>query len=248
MLAKDVMTTKVISVLEDTPVEELVQILLDWRISAVPVLNDSGAVVGIVSEGDLVRRADPDIHGDESWWLAGILAPEQRAARFAKAHGRMAKDVMTTDVVSVKENEPVSAIAALLEEKRIKRVPVLRDGRLVGIVSRANLLHGLAAAPTLTSEGARSAGASAGQRIAPDDSAIRASILNRLHNEIGLDATLNVIVRHGVADLWGGVATEAERQAVRSVAENAEGVSRVVDHLSVLPPALRHMLGADAPG
>lgn len=246
MLAKDVMTTKVVSVLEDTPVEELVRTLLDWRISGVPVLDDGGAVVGIVSEGDLVRRADPDAQGDQSWWLAGLLDTDQRAARFAKAHGRLAKDVMTTEVVSVDERDPVSAIATLLEEKRIKRVPVLRDGRLVGIVSRANLLHGMAAAPALTGDGSRSADASAGRGIGHEDSEIRASILNRLHNEIGLDATINVIVRQGIVDLWGGVVTEAQRQAIRSVAENAEGVSRVVDHLSVLSPALRHMLGGDA--
>jgi len=240
VLAKDVMTTKVITVLEDTPIEEVVRTLLKWRISAVPVVDGDDQLVGLVSEGDLVRRTDPSVADDDTWWLSGILEPAQRTERYAKALGHFAKDVMSTPVISADENDSLSKLAAMLEEYRIKRVPIVRNGKLTGLVSRANLLHGIAAAPEPPVEAEPSPKPSA-----PNDESIRATVLNRLHNDIGVTGTINVIVSNGVIDLWGGVETETERQAVRPAAENTPGVSAVNDHLSALPPALRHLLGAD---
>ena len=242
MLAKDIMTTRVVTVLENTPIEEVARTLLKWRISAVPVVDPNQRLAGIVSEGDLLLRPEPG--SDRSWWLSNLLEPEARARRYAQAHGRLAKDVMTTSVITAKETDTLAKLAAMLEEHRIKRVPVLRRGQLVGIVSRANLLHGLAAAPDLpTPAAARTAPAP--KPSAPDDPAIRATILNALHNEINVPGAINVIVSNGVVDLWGGVETEAQRQAVRSVAENAPGVVAVKDHLSVLPAAFRQLLHVD---
>ncbi len=240
MLAKDVMTTRVITVLEDTPVEEVVRTLLKWRISAVPVVDTNDQLVGMVSEGDLVHRADSGTHEGYSWWLSGILEPEQQAQRYAKVSGHLAKDLMTTSVITADEDDSLAKVAATLEEHRIKRVPVLRKGKLTGIVSRANLLHGLAASPEPLDEVTPPT-----KSAMPDDQAIRATILNTLHNDVGVNGAINVIVSRGVVDLWGGVETEAERQAVRVAAENAPGVSAVKDHVSVLPPALRHLLGSD---
>ena len=145
MQAKDVMTTPVITVHEDTLVEEVARVLVTNRISAVPVIDERENLVGIVSEGDLVRRPETDSAALESWWLEGLAEVRDRAQLFAQAHGRLAKDVMTSSVISVDETEPVAEIALMLEKRRIKRVPVVRHGKLVGIVSRANLLHGLAA-------------------------------------------------------------------------------------------------------
>lgn len=246
MLAKDLMTTGVISVLQDTPVAEIARTLLDYRISAVPVLDAAGRMVGIVSEGDLVRRAEAGEEQGGSWWLSNFPDSEERAARFAKTHGLLAKDVMTTSVITADENDAIGDLAALLEENRIKRVPVVRKERVVGIVSRANLLHGLAArpGPPAAPKPERSAAATP-KSPASNDSTIRATILNRLRNEIGVDRVINVIVSDGVVDLWGGVRTEAERQAVRAVAENAPNVAVIKDHLGVLPDALRHSLRAD---
>lgn len=240
MLAKDVMTTRVITVLEDTPVEELVRTLLKWRISGVPVVDANDELVGVVSEGDLLGRATSEADEGDSWWLLGFLELQQRAQRYAKARGRLAKDVMSTPAITADANDTLAKIAAILEEHRIKRVPVLRHGKLVGIVSRANLLHGLAASPEPPVETTPPPRSSA-----PDNQAIRATILNTLHNDIGVSGAVNVIVSQGVVDLWGGVETEAERQAVRAVAENAPGVSTVRDHLGVFPFALRHLLGVD---
>lgn len=248
MLARDVMTVKVVTVVEDTPVDEIARTLLRRRISAVPVVDLQDQVVGIVSEGDLVGRPNAGEDRDDSWWLSGILEPEERARKYAKARGLLAKDVMTTPVITANEDDSVTELAATLEKSRIKRVPVIRNGRLVGIVSRANLLHGLAALPKATGEGEASTTrepAQAPSPVASDARAIRASILNKVHNEIGVRGSINVIVTDGAVDLWGGVETEAERQAVRAAAENTPNVASVTDHLSVLSPALRHLLGAD---
>ena len=247
MLARDVMTVKVVTVLEDTPVEEIARTLLRQRISAVPVIDLEDQIVGIVSEGDLVGRPSAGEDRDDSWWLSGILEPEERARKYAKARGLLAKDVMTTPVITATEDDSVRALAATLEKSRVKRVPIVRNGRLVGIVSRANLLHGLAAFPEPTAEGEASARepAKPPSPVVSDARAIRASILNKVHNEIGVRGSINVIVSDGTVDLWGGVETEAERQAVRAAAENTPNVTSVTDHISVLSPALRHLLGAD---
>ena len=244
MLAKDVMTTRVITVQEDTPVDEIARTLLKFRVSAVPVVDSNDRMVGIVSEGDLVHRPESTENRDDSWWLSGLVEPEERAQRYAKVRGRLAKDIMSTPVLTAKEDDTLPGLASMLEEYRIKRLPVLSKGKLVGIVSRANLLHGLAATEQVdqgleepTAEPARPAGS--------DDDTIRATILNKIHNEIGVRGSINVIVSDGIVDLWGGVETQAERQAVRAAAENAPNVHQVKDHLSVFSPALRHLLGAD---
>ena len=154
MQAADVMTTNVITVPPETGVREIAGLLLKHRISAVPVVDAENQVLGIVSEGDLMRRAENDTDRRNSLWLEVIFSTHEMAADYIKAYGRTAGDVMTRDVVTVKEDTPLHEIVGLLERHHIKRVPVTRDGRLVGIVSRANLLHGLAA------KGADSAGPS----------------------------------------------------------------------------------------
>jgi len=143
MQAKDVMTAKVVSVSKDTPVHEVVGLLLKYRISAVPVIDEARQVLGIVSEGDLLRSEGTSHPGArQPWWLAAVLA--RHGLSYDMLQSRTAGDVMTRKVYSVDEDAPLSEIAELLERCHIKRVPVLRNGKLVGIVSRANLLHGLA--------------------------------------------------------------------------------------------------------
>ena len=143
MRAKDIMTANVISVSEDTPVHEVVGLLLKYRISALPVVDSARTVVGIVSEGDLLRPEGASRAGTRRpWWLEAVFAGQPVA--YEKAQGRTAGAVMTRNVITVDENTPLNEIAELLERHHIKRVPVISEGRLVGIVSRANLLHGLA--------------------------------------------------------------------------------------------------------
>jgi CBS domain-containing protein len=156
------------------------------------------------------------------------------AADYVKTHGRRAADVMTRDVVTVGEDTPLHEIAALLEERRIKRVPVVRDRRLVGIVSRANLLHGLAAQPADMPESCLG------------DEAIRSRISTTLREELGgMTEFVNVVVSDGVVDLWGATDSEDIKRAVRVAAENMPGVREVRDHVGILPPMARAAFGAE---
>jgi CBS domain-containing protein len=221
MRAKDVMTPNVVTVAVQTPVVEIARTLVKWRISAVPVLDDHDRLVGIVSEGDLVRHEDAGGDRSPAWWLTHLADPDSQVA-YVKAHGHVAGDVMSKHVVTVSEDAMLSEIAQLLEEHQIKRVPVMRRQNVVGIVSRANLLHGLAAA-TL-SEGEE------------DEQQLRASILNRLRNEARLHlASVNVTVTGDTAHAWGTATSETQKLMVRAVVEGTPGVSHVVDHMTVLP-------------
>jgi CBS domain-containing protein len=147
MNARDVMTTKVVSVTPDTPTHEIARLLLDNGISAVPVVDASGAPIGMVSEGDLIGRNDADRAARRDWWLAMLAEGENLSAEFLgqlRAPQRSASEVMTAPIVSIGEGADIAEIARLLATHRIKRVPVVRDGHIVGIVSRADLLHALA--------------------------------------------------------------------------------------------------------
>jgi len=143
MKAAEVMATSVISVRLDTPVTEIAEVLLANRISAVPVVNDKDVLVGIVSEGDLIRRVEAGTERHRSWWLELLTGKETLAHEFVMSHARAAADVMTRPVVSVTPDTPLADIASLLEKHRIKRVPVAVNGKIVGIVSRANLIQAL---------------------------------------------------------------------------------------------------------
>ena len=172
MRARDLMTMDVVTVKPDTSVKHVAQMLLRHRISAVPVVDDHDRLVGIVSEGDLMRRAEAGTERHPSWWLGLLASPEEKALEYVRSHATRVEDIMTRNVVTVDEDAPASRIAALLEEKRIKRVPVCKEGRVVGIVSRADLLHGIATAKF--------------DQTAPGDQAIRRAVLSRLRNETGV--------------------------------------------------------------
>lgn len=222
MKAKDVMTTKVVAVGLDMPVNAIAALLLERRISAVPVIDEGLHILGIVSEGDLMRRDETARH--RSWWLATFGETDKVAREFVKTHGQRAKDVMTRNVVTVTEETPVAAVAELLERKGIKRVPVVRDSRLVGIVSRADLLRGLAARGL--------------KPIVPEareDGAIREQLLGVLEREPWADtSSLSIVVDQGVVHLWGLVRSESERRALAVAADAVPGVRRVEDHLRPL--------------
>ncbi len=220
MRAKDVMTSRVVAVMGDTSVGELANRLLQHRVSAAPVVDKDGKLIGIVSEGDLLRHVGPE-RTPRSWWL-GLFDEDADAKAYTKAHGRHVRDVMTRDVISVTEDTPVAEIAELLETHHVKRVPVVRDGRVVGIVSRANLIHGLAAMRTAPSA------------VTTDDARLRAAIVAELESkDWSYINSTNVVVTNGVVEFWGAVGTEAEKDAARVAAENLPGVKKVVDHRAV---------------
>ncbi len=224
MQAIDVMTRKVITVTPETSVEDIARKLLKHHISAVPVVDDKGAVLGLVSEGDLIRRIVDDKAPRRSWWLELLSGTGARAADYVKTHGRHARDVMTRDVVTIAQDMELGAIARLLEKKRIKRVPVVHEGKLVGIVSRSNLLQGL--------------GSSKKTAAAPasDDRVLREKILEALSEVPGVGVSLvNVIVEDGRARVWGVVDSDFEEKAIRVAVENVEGVREVELQMGRIP-------------
>jgi len=223
MKAADVMVTNVISVTPDVLVQDVAYILLSNRISAVPIVDDEGELLGIVSEGDLMRRAETGTGRHRPWWLAMLTGRDIRALDYAKEHSRRITDVMTSKVVTATPDTPLRDIATLLEKNGIKRVPIVKDGKMVGIVSRANLLQALASSRIP-------------QDVDVGDSAIRESLVARLQAASWANAALiNVIVQDGMADLWGIVDTEAEKKAVRVAAEITPGVRGINDHLIIRP-------------
>ena len=220
MRAMDVMTSDVITVKGDASVTEVARVLADRGISAVPVVDDQNHVIGMVSEGDVLHRAETGTERRRAWWLDMVASTNQPASDYVKSHSSSVKDVMTRDVISVSETTPVADIAILLEANRIKRVPVLRDGKLAGIVSRANLVRALAT----TSEPSGTAEA--------DDRAIRDKLLAELRAQNWAEVSpANVTVKDGIVHLWSSYYSEPEKRALIVAAENIPGVSRVEDHM-----------------
>jgi CBS domain-containing protein len=218
LTAADVMTADVISVGPDTPVRDIAALLYTHRISGVPVVNETGGVIGIVSEGDLIGHATIVGERRRSWWLS-LFADEDVSARdYVKSHGRTARDVMTANVVTVEETATLADLAEILERHRIKRVPVVRGGRLVGIVTRGNLLRGFTT-PAVEPPSSL------------NDQAIREQLLAALEDQPWAHL-LDIIVENGVIHLHGTVQTEVAREAFRVAAENIPGVKKVEFHLT----------------
>lgn len=223
MKAKHVMVSPVKTCRADMTVREIAQALSESRISALPVVNDAGKLIGIVSEGDLIRRAEIGTQRQRSWWLSLFTSNVQLAEEYARAHARKVKDLMTHDVVYVNPETPLTDIARLFERHRIKRVPVLDNDRLVGIVTRGNLVQAIATAPQ---KAHRPLG----------DEEIRAKIQKRLAREAWTNPMmLNVTVADGAVNLWGMVRTEAERDAIRIAVEDIAGVKSINDHMVLEP-------------
>ena len=222
MQAKDVMTTPVISVLEETRVHDLVRLLLEHRISALPVVDEDQNVVGMVSEGDLLLTPEA-ARGKQAWWLSALMLGG--TLDYDRIHSSTAADVMNRPVVTVTEDTPLEEIARILERRHIKRVPVLREGKLVGIVSRANLLHGLANEIIEHHE----PGAAA-------DRSLRARVVDALRQEPQLASLLmNVTVNDAVVKLWGVVDNDSQRDAAERAARSTDGVRLVENNLGPGP-------------
>lgn len=220
MHAIDIMTSPVITAGPNATVLEIVKLMLDNRISAVPIIGRNSDLIGLVSEGDLIRRSELGARDYSSWWLAAIGGTIAMAEDFVKSHGVRACEIMTEDVVTVGESARLPEIAELLEKKKIKRVPVTRDGHVVGIVSRANLLQALAAQREKML-----------QAPSADDRTIREALMKVLENERWSDSShLNVVVLDGTVHFWGLVHSKAQSKALLVAAEDIAGVERVVDH------------------
>ena len=218
MKAQDVMTLGVVSVQSNASVMRAVQLMLQNEISGLPVVDDKGSLAGIVTEGDFLRRGELGTQRKRPRWLEFLVGPGRLAEEYVHACGRKVDQIMTPDPYTVSVDTPVDEIVRLMEKYRIKRLPVVKDGKPVGVVSRANLLTALAsAAREVTGP-------------APDDVAIREQILVECANQPWAPE-INVIVKNGIVELKGAMTDERERQALIVAAENVSGVKAVHDHL-----------------
>lgn len=221
MKASEIMTREVVAVAPDTPVREVAKLMVDQRISGMPVM-DHGKLVGILSENDLARRIELGTDKTRSSWLQFFTSEDTILTEYVHARGQVAGDVMTMKVVTVTPDTPIKDIAEILETRHIKRVPVIDGGKVVGIVSRANLIQALAAVASPSTK-----------PMQADDASIRDAILAEIQKVLWPSPIINTVtVNNGIVHLWGYVGSDNERRGVRIAAERAPGVKKVRDHRS----------------
>jgi len=225
MKAEDVMTREVISIDPDATVLQAARLMLQHHISGLPVVDKNGNLVGVLSEGDFLRRRETKTERRRSRWLEFLMGPGRIAAEYSHSHGSKVSEVMTTDVQTVDVSTQLEDIVDLMERRRIKRVPVLCGGLMVGIITRSNLMHAMVSL-------ARTA-----QPVATDDASIREQLLAEMQKEQWAPvASANVVVHDGVVELWGVIIDERQREALKIAAENIPGVKAVKDHLVWIEP------------
>ncbi|MCP4562974.1 MAG: CBS domain-containing protein [Bosea sp.] len=219
MKAFDIMVHDIISVSPDTSVDEAVKLLVEHDLSALPVV-EKGELVGIISEADLIHRTEIGTETHRPWWLEAMTPASTLAAEFAKSHGKKVSELMSDVVVSASEGASLAEIATLLERYRIKRIPIVADGKLTGIVSRSNLIQAIASRIQ-----------SAGEDV-DRDRQIRQELLARLGEQSWTHfGSRNVTVGGGTVHLWGLVGSKEERKALVALAEGVPGVDRVLDEM-----------------
>jgi CBS domain-containing protein len=223
MQVRDVMTRKVISVNEGDSILAAARSMLQNRISGLPVVNAGGNLVGVLTEGDFLRLGELGTQRSRPAWLEFLLGAGRLANEYVHTYGRKVREVMTTDPIFVSEDDSLQTVVELMERRRIKRLPVMRDGRLVGIVSRANLVRAVVGLARDT------------QGPAGDDSAICTEVLQAIGQQPWA-AQVEVAVKGGIVELSGVILDDHERAACIVAAENVAGVKEVHDHLVWVEP------------
>ncbi len=225
MKAKDVMTTTVLSVAPDSSISAAAHLMLQNKISGLPVIDGTGKLAGIVTEGDFLRRTEIGTQRRRPRWIEFFIGPGRLADEYSRSSGRTISDVMTHDVYTVDPDAPLERIVSMMERQHVKRLPVVEGGKVVGIVTRANLLRALA---------------SIADEIVPSpagDNAIREQIFAELKRQSWTPVTrIDVTVRNGIVQLSGSLTDERQRDALRILAENVPGVKKVQDHLIWIDP------------
>jgi CBS domain-containing protein len=227
MHAKDIMSTEVVCIDASNSVFDAAEVLLGARVSAAPVINDKGAIIGILSEADLVRRAEIGTAASKGW-LGRLLESEASSARaFVTAQTRRVADVMTKDVITANEDATLAELVDLMEDHGIKRIPIVRGDVVVGMVSRADLLGAL-----LSRE-------SDSPVLQPTDEALRQNVVDALEDRPWTSRwPVNVYANNGIVHLWGFVEGKDVRDAYCVAAENVPGVRRVKNHLRTMPASV----------
>jgi CBS domain-containing protein len=224
MQARDVMTKDIVTVSPEATVGEIAALLVTHRIGAVPVVSAEGRLVGIVSQTDLVHRSETGTEKRRKWWLEAFADPDIKAQQYVKSHGHKAEDVMTRHVVSVSESASLAEVADVLDTHSVRQVPVVSEGRLAGMISRADLVRVLAEV-SITAPAVR-----------PDNGALQKAIWDAVKAQPWLKtAYVNLAVKDGVVELWGAVDSEEQRRALKVLIEGVPGVVTVQDQVSLLP-------------
>ena len=225
MKARDVMTRDVVSIGPDATVLQAARLMLQHHISGLPVVDQKGELVGILSEGDFLRRRETATERRRSRWLEFLMGPGKIASEYTHSHGQKVSEVMTDEVQTVDEDADLETVVELMERRRIKRVPVTRGGKMTGIVTRSNLMHAMVSMAR-------------GEPAAPKgDAEIRERLLGEIKTQEWAPAAMvNVVVRDGVVELWGAIIDDRQREALKVAAENIPGVKAVKDHLVWIEP------------
>jgi CBS domain-containing protein len=220
MRVSEIMTRRVISVAPDATLDDAIDLMVKHHISGLPVIDHDCKLVGIVSEGDFLRRSEMGTEAPPSRWRDVLLGTANAARTYVHSHSRNIREVMTKQVVTANEQMALDEVVHLLEVNNIKRLPVVHRDKVVGNVSRANLMHALASFHRGI------------QKSLETDTALRKRILNDIDGEDwAVDTDIDVVVRDGVVDLWGTISNSEQRNALRVLTENTPGVKAVVDHL-----------------
>ncbi len=217
MRASEIMTEEVISIAPSATIAEAANLMLKERISGLPVIDDNRNLVGIITEGDLLRRVEAGTVRRRPRWLEFLMTPHRLAVEYVHSHSTWVADLMTSDVAVAPEDAALADIAEIMERRRINRVPIVRDRLVVGMVTRANMLRALLLAPPPPTH--------------PDDQRIRQDVIATLKGQKWNARYLQVGVRDGVVDVSGLIADERSRDAIRVAVENVQGVRKIRDHL-----------------
>lgn len=227
MKAHEVMTRGVVTVTPSTAVREVAALLAEKSISGIPVVADDGHVVGIISESDLLHRAEIGTEKPRKSWLRAFADPDRLAREFAKTHGMLVDDIMSRHIVSVAEDTELQDVVNLLEKHNLKRLPVIKEGRLVGLITRGDIVRALSK--------------KAMERVpaAVTDSDLQAQILERMKKAKWLlDSYINLTVADGVVSMWGMAVSEDQRKALTVLINETPGVKQIDDRLRI---GKRHM-------
>jgi CBS domain-containing protein len=225
MLAREIMTTDVVTARPDTDIGEIARLMVERRISALPIVVDDGHIVGIVTESDLLHRQENDTERKRKWWVELVSDAEARSREYLKSHGHKAQDLMSRVVVTIPDDAPLAHVAQLLDSHRIRRVPVLRDGRLVGIISRADLVRALAT--VLAKPGPSPV----------DDATLHKTIYDALRKERWINTLyVTFTVDNGAVELRGFADSATQRDALRVLVEGVPGVRSVTNKVVAYRP------------
>jgi CBS domain-containing protein len=230
MKAQDIMTRTVITVTPDTSIQDVAALMVEKHISGIPVVAGDGKLVGMVSQSDLLHRAEVGTERKHKWWFRILADSKEMAREYAKAHGLRAGDVMARYVISVRPDADLSDVADILDNNRIKRVPVMENDKLVGLITRGDLVRALSLSQL----------AKGAVKRTVDNASLHKVLQQRIRSQpwLGADQShVNLTVSDGTVELWGYIETVDQHKALRVLVEETEGVTQVIDKMMVGLPS-----------